>query len=434
MFDGDRVLRVLDERGLSAWAALEKSGFFREAVDAGRLIPTDPTTLDGETVLEHPRIPFISYPFEWTFSMLRDAALLQLDLLAEALGSGFTLKDATPYNIQFLDGKPLFIDIGSFEPYVDGEPWIGYRQFTRQFLFPLFLSAWTGVPFQPWLRGNPEGPTAADMKRILGAGKRMKPAAMMHVSLQARMEERMSGEAIRGDLKSAGFNAEMILANVTKLKKLVSGLESEGAGVGWVDYESCDHVGRDRDTKTKFLADAMERHRPARVLDLGANDGHFSEFAAQSGSTAVAVDGDEQVLDALYRRGSPVSIVVSDLTNPSPSQGWAGVERPSLMERANPELVIAYGLIHHLVYTASVPPGEVMRWLASLGAPVVVEFVAPEDPMVARLTANKTDDELHSGRTRAAFEETARDFFDVRNTLELDRGNRVLYALDPIKG
>jgi hypothetical protein len=437
IIEDGRVVRLLDQRGLDGWRALAASDFFARATSDGRLIEAreiEAPGRDAAGALEHPLVPFISYPYEWTFSMLKDAALLQLDLLAEALGAGLTIKDATPYNIQFVEGRPIFIDVGSFEAYAPGEPWIGYRQFTRQFLFPLMMRAWAGLPFQPWLRGNMEGPTARDMKQILSLGKRLKPATMMHVSLQARMEERMSGTAVRTDLKTAGFSADLILANVRKLEKLVSGLSWDGSGQGWVEYEACQHVGRDRETKADFLSAALDRHHPRRVLDLGANDGHFSEIAAGTGATAIAVDGDEEVLDALYRRGTTVSLVLADLTNPSPSQGWAGRERPSLVVRAQPDLVVAYGLIHHLIYTASVPPQTIVDWLASFACPVIVEFVSPEDAMVGRLTANKTESELHPGRSRAEFEEMITGRFSVLATTELAGGVRVLYSLEPVSG
>ncbi|HJS72488.1 MAG TPA: methyltransferase [Acidimicrobiia bacterium] len=433
IFDGERVLRLLDERGLAGWESLASTDFYARAVADGRLIEAKLVDYEGEDAagaLEHPAIPFISYPYEWTFSMLKDAAILQLDLLAEALGAGLTIKDATPFNIQFVAGRPVFIDIGSFERYYPGEPWIGYRQFTRQFLFPLMLRSDAGIPFQPWLRGNPEGPTAADMRSILGTGKRLRPSTLMHVTLQAKMEERMSGAPVREDLKTAGFNAELILANVRKLRKLVDEMEWSGSGV-WVEYESCQHVGRDREAKGQFLEEAITTHRPERVLDLGANDGFFSDLASRAGALAIAVDGDEPVLDALYRRGTSAALVLSDLTNPTPSQGWAGLERPSLAERARPDLVVAYGLIHHLIYSASIPPRSVVSWLASFRAPVVVEFVAPEDEMVGRLTANKTEAELHRGRSQIDFEALLQDHFHTKATTTLGEGTRVLYSLEP---
>lgn len=432
----DRVIRLLDQRGWDGWQALSKTSFFATAVADGRLIQTTelPKTPDEAAgSLQHPRLPLITYPYEWTFTMLRDAALLQLDLLAEALNEGLTIKDATPYNIQFVRGKPIFIDVGSFEKYQPGEPWIGYRQFTRQFLFPLMMRAWAGLPFQPWLRGDMEGPTAEEMNHILPAGKRLRPSVMLHVSLQARMEKRMEGAPVRQDLKQAGFSAELILANVAKLQNLIEGLVWEHGESGWSDYESCTHVGRDREAKSEFLVSVLSRVQPGRVLDLGANDGHFSLLAADHGAHSIAIDGHEPVLDKLYHRigDKDVSIVVSDLTNPSPAQGWAGRERPAILDRAQPDLVVAFGLIHHLIYTASIPPREVLAWLRSFDCPVALEYVAPRDEMVARLTANKLERELHPGRDEDEFRDLLGSVFAIVSEEALGQGSRILFELIP---
>ena len=434
--DDKRILRLLDQRGLGAWRALKDTTFFKEAVAGGQLIETTETadTFEGVAgVLEHPRLPLITYPYEWTFSMLKDAALLQLDLLADALGSKMTIKDATPFNIQFVSGKPIFIDVGSFEEYQKGEPWIGYRQFTRQFLFPLMLRAWVGLPFRPWLRGDMEGPTASEMKQLLSAGRKMRPSALMHVSLQARMEDRMSGAAVREDLKDAGFSAELILTNVRRLRRLIESLEWDHEVDGWSDYQSCTHVGRDRNAKGKFLEGVLRRAQPNVVADFGANDGFFSAIAAAQGAHAIAIDGDEPVLDDLYQRsgGNNVSIVVSDLANPTPSQGWAGKERPALFDRVKPDVIIAYGLIHHLIYTASIPPRSVMEWLRSFNCLIAVEFVSPDDEMVAKLTANKLSQELHHGRTEEEFRAIVGEMFVIQSEQTLESDTRILFELKP---
>lgn len=433
--ENGRVLRLLDKRGLDAWHALAETDFYARAVEDGRLLASrEVEAPDGSAgAIEHPLLPFISYPYEWTFGMLKDAALLQLDLLAEALGEGLTIKDATPFNVQFTEGRPIFIDIGSFEPYEAGEAWIGYRQFTRQFLFPLMMRAWAGIPFQPWLRGDMEGPTASQMRRLLPVSKRFRPSALMHVTLQARMEERMSGQAVRQDLRRAGFGADLILANVGKLRTLIDGMGIPDTVSTWSDYRACEHVGRDREAKSEFLRSLLDRHRPNRVLDMGANDGHFSLIAADHGAHAIAVDGDEAILDDLYRRaaGRTVSIVMTDLTNPTPSQGWAGVERTSLEDRARPDLIVAYGLIHHLIYTASIPPRSVVAWLRHFDCPVALEYVAPDDEMVAKLTANKLESELHRDRSEIEFRGLLDETFAIDSTTSLTGGTRTLFGLSP---
>lgn len=261
----------------------------------------------------------------------------------------------------------------------------------------------------------------------------MRPAALMHVSLQARMEERMSGQAVRSDLKQAGFGADLILANVKKLRSMIESMEPAGGVSTWSEYRTCEHVERDRDEKSEFLKSVLGRHQPSRVLDLGANDGHFSLIAAEAGSLAVAVDGDERVLDRLYETaaGKTVSVVVSDLTNPTPAQGWSGQERASLMERANPDLVIAFGLIHHLIYSASIPPVSVVEWLAGFDCPIALEFVSPHDEMVGKLTANKLDEELHPGRSETEFRASLLTRFEITDEVPIADGARTLYALTP---
>jgi hypothetical protein len=278
-----------------------------------------------------------------------------------------------------------------------------------------------------------EGPTASEMKQILSGGKRMKPSALMHVSLQAKMEERMSGAAVRGELKDAGFSADLILANVRKLRSLIESLSWDHGVESWSDYQSCDHVGRDRETKGEFLRRALDRGKAKRVIDLGANDGFFSAIAADTGALAIAIDGYEPVLEELYSRsrGKDIAIVVSELTNPSPAQGWASKERPALMDRAEPDHVIAYGVIHHLIYTASIPPATVLDWLRSFDAPVTLEFVSPADEMVAKLTANKLEQELHPGRNETEFRALLGEAFDIREERTLEGGTRVLFDLAP---
>ena len=174
-----RVLRLLSEQGLADWRELSSTGLVDELVGEGRLVGTREVEEEaalGEAihggvagVLEHDRIPFVSYPYEWTFSMLRDAALLQLGLLRRALDQGLILKDSTPYNVQFWGTEPVFIDVGSFEKQREGEPWAGYRQFCMLFLNPLLLQAYKGIDFRPWLRGSLAGITPAETRHLLAS-------------------------------------------------------------------------------------------------------------------------------------------------------------------------------------------------------------------------------------------------------------------------
>ena len=140
------VYRGISDRALANWESLSAAPFFTDFVTQGKIVATEqaPSSLasaagEWAAFLKHERIPFVSYPYEWPFSMLKDAALLHLELMLAALKHGMILKDSSAYNIQWNGAEPVFIDIPSFEVLPKGEPWIGYRQFCELFLYPLML-------------------------------------------------------------------------------------------------------------------------------------------------------------------------------------------------------------------------------------------------------------------------------------------------------
>src|SRR5215208_7105646 len=272
------VLRALSERGAADWRALAATRMFAEATAGGRLVATEEIAVAEElslgrgaaaaAVLRHERIPFVSYPYEWTPGMLRAAALLQLDLQLAALDEDLTLKDATPYNVQFRGALPVFVDIGSFEPLREGEPWIGYRQFCELFLYPLLLGAWKGIPFQPWLRGSLEGIRPSEMRALMSLRDRFRRGALSHVFLHARLDRSYSrsgrtGGDVKKELRSAGFGKELVRANVRKMRKLVDGLQWEPPAGVWTAYRG-DNTYTDADTAAKdaFVESAASALRP----------------------------------------------------------------------------------------------------------------------------------------------------------------------------
>lgn len=438
--DGESFYRALDERGLAAWRALSTTRFFVEGVASNRIARTEeakdrsvPTGWAG--LLKHEAVETISYPYEWTFSMLRRAALLQLELMEAALAEDFILKDATPFNIQFVGARPLFIDIGSFEPLAPGDAWVGYRQFCNLFLFPLMLRCYRNIPFQPWLRGEPEGLTAAITNGFLRWTDRLKPGVLTNVVLQAKAEQRYGGEGrdVRGQLQQAGFNKQLIVANVGRLRKVVEGLVWKGGAVGWSGYADCVHVGEHRTQKGDFLSSTLEAIKPGVVVDFGANDGHFSRLAAGSGASVVAVDADEAVLDRFFLtlQSEPINTLLLDLANPSPSQGWALQERSSIEDRLRPQLIIFYAVVHHLVVARNIPLAAVIDWLRKFGCPLVFEFVGPEDEMVKRLSANKRPGEIHSGYDLQGFLQALTGNYTVAGRHPLPGGTRELFDLRP---
>lgn len=403
---------------------------------SGLLIETSELDENGTVLLEHARVPFWSYPYEWSFSMLRDAALLQLRVLREALENGLTLKDATPYNVQFRGTDPVFIDIGSFGPYEQGEPWLGYRQFCRQFLYPLLLRAHGDVPFQPMLRGSLDGIPAPVAREFLRGRRTLKPGVLADVALQARAERSMTGSDrnVRSELSSAGFNAQIILGNVRRLEKVIGKTTWSPGTSTWSEYADCGHVATQRTPKEAFVRKvAAARHRKL-VWDLGANDAHFSIAVAGDADTVVAIDGDEETIEAVYRRlrsGGPKNVLplVMNLADPSPGLGWRGTERVGLDARGNPDLVLMLAVVHHMVIGSNLPLAAVIDWLASLRTDAVFEWVPLEDSMSQRLTANKRRTEVHADYTEEHLRSYLAGRFDILEEMPLE--GRRLFHLTP---
>ncbi|SBT39563.1 class I SAM-dependent methyltransferase [Micromonospora auratinigra] len=439
------VLRGLDERAARDWRSLAASDFFRDLLATGKVCGTEelvpvPVDLPWAAVLRHERIPFVSHPYEWSFGMLREAALLHLDILAAALAAGFTTKDGSAYNLQWRGASPVFIDVGSFEPLRDGEPWAGYRQFCQTLLYPLLLQAHLGLDFQPWLRARIDGIEPDQMRRLFGGGRRLRAGVLTHVHLHGAMQARnarASTSDVRDQLRAAGYSRDLALATVRGLTRLVRRLAHRPAETHWGDYQrTCAYSAADRRAKEEFVDRATAATGPGLALDLGANDGRYARIAARHAGQVVAVEQDPAVVDALWRAlrdegERRILPLVMDLADPSPGGGWRGVERASFTDRARADVVLALAVVHHLAIGRNVPLPEVLDQLvayATTGATLVVEFVHPEDPMARRLLANKPDG-LFPDYRRDTFEALLAARGRVLRRVELPSGTRTLYQV-----
>jgi SAM-dependent methyltransferase len=442
--DDGTVLRALTGEALEDFRRVAATDFFTRAISEGRIVgtellePAPPGVKGYAAALRHERIPFVSYPYEWSFSMLRAAALLQLELLLGALEEDVVLKDGSPYNVQWKGATPVFVDVGSFEPVRPGEAWAGYRQFCMLNLYPLLLQAYRGVPFNAWLRGSLEGIEPAEMRGLLSLGDLVRPGVITHVRLHSALERRLGSSTrnVGAELREAGFGKELIRSNVRRLHRLVRRLRPPSSSSAWTGYgptTTYDEANAER--KAEFVGNAAAGGPHRLAWDLGAGHGRYTRIAARHADYTVALDADPAVVDRLFRSlaaedGGSILPLVADVADPPPGLGWRGHERVPLEERGRPDLVLCLALVHHLALSANVPLVELVAWLRSLGAMLVVEFVTPLDPMAKRLLERKRAG-LHEDYRRETFERLLDEAFTVERTEELASGARVLYLCRP---
>ena len=445
---GRRVVRGLTTPAAASVEKLLEEPFFRRLLAGGNVVEThflcaeEPIAaavkdMGWASAVEHKSVDFLTWPYEWPFSMLKDAALLQLHLLGTSVRSGWVLKDATPFNIQWMGTRPVFIDIPSFVPREDGEYWQGYRQFCSMFLIPLMLTAHLGIPYQPLLRSRLEGIPPAEAVRYFYGLRRFKKGVPSHVWFPAKVEGwmRRRGGATRPSDSRRKQPETALLALLDGLARLVKGLSYRPSMSDWPRYSDTHSYGEgDFERKMTFVENHTSTRRPRLLWDLGANTGTFSRIAARHSELVVAVDGDHEAVDVLYRearKGGEQNIIplLMDLANPSPGQGWAGRERAPFVGRQSPDMALCLALIHHLRVSANVPVSLVTEWLRSLDAMVIVEFVGRDDEMFAKLAESKRDD--FADYTSENFLSEVERRFTVEDRLELKAGKREMLLLTP---
>lgn len=412
--DGDAVYRTIAPRAAAAFDAAESSGLLDALVEREWLVPFErvPHEAVGDAaagasaVLRHPRLPVVSYPYEWPFGALKAAALLHLDVQLAALDRDVGLSDATAYNVQFRGARPVFIDHLSFRPYRDGEYWRAHGQFCEQFLNPLLFTACTGVAHHAWFRGRLDGVETEELARLLPGRSVLRPAVALNVTLPAWLQRRAAKTGAGGAAHAAERGMQRRGLPRAAFRRMLEGLRGTVAGLEpgrsvrpgvWSSYagdNSYSDAGRaaKRAFVERFVADV----RPALLLDIGCNVGEHSGTALAAGaSLAVGLETDAETVDAAFARAVEQDLAFLplrvDAADPSPAQGWRHRERPSFEERVRADAVLALAVVHHLCIARNIPVADAVDWLLARAPQGIVEVVPKCDPMVGELLRLRDD-------------------------------------------
>jgi len=441
VFRRDGVLyRQVNRVFADDWHAAADAGILRRWQEAGRLVGHDAADISlaadpdrALAVLRPEPVDFVSYPYEWTFGQLKDAALLTLDLQEDAERAGFTLRDASAYNIQFHRGRPILIDSLSVERLNPAEPWAAYRQFCQHFVAPLALMARRDIRCGLMLRDHVDGIPLDLASTLLPGRTRLSVGLASHVHLHARAQRRFA-DAAPPARRAAGMGATRRAALLDSLRRTIHGLRWSPGGTEWADYDRQTSYSDEGTRAKESIVEAMLRDAGGSVAwDLGANVGRFSAIAARLGRRVVAWDADPAASERHYQRlkaagETSVLPLIQDLVNPSPGLGWAGAERAGFVDRSDADVVLALALVHHLAISNNVPLEWIAALFARLAPSAIVEFVPKDDPMVRRLLGSRRD--VFADYTQDGFERAFGTRFRTVARMPIVHSTRILYRME----
>lgn len=430
------VLRQINECYRPQYEKLMGSGLYERLVKEGLLVAHEETGEAPEEgaaykVVRPEQIPFISYPYEWSFGQYKDAALCTLRAHRAALDFDMILKDASAYNIQFLRGKPVLIDTLSFDFYHEGDPWVAYGQFCRHFLAPLFLMAHVDVRLSQLMRVYIDGLPIDLAAKLLG--RKGGFAARQHIKWQARSIDKHAEDGKKKEeLKRVEIKRFNYVALIDSLIRTVEALSLKDIVTEWGDYYAHTNYSDDAaKAKEQLVSSFLDEVKPQTAWDLGANDARYSRLALKYGGSVVAFDIDPVAVERSYHAASAAGEnllpLLLDLTNPSPAIGFANKERESIDQRQCPDCILMLAVIHHLAISNNLPLAKIAQWLSGVTGHLIIEFVPKQDSQVQTLLA--TRDDIFPDYTQEGFERAFSQFFAIARSERVAGSERTLYLM-----
>ena len=447
--DDGVVYRQINHSYAAAYRKLMASGLYADLVDSGLLVSHEEVALSHRlsneacAVIRPRRVGFISYPYEWCFSALKEAALLTLEIQRRSLDHGMVLKDASAYNVQFDGPKPVFIDTLSFDEYIEGSPWIAYGQFCRHFLAPLAMMAAGDARLGKLAQLHVDGIPLDLASRLLPWSTWLRPGLLMHLHLHGRAVAKSLARCDQpghAEPKAAAsrrmrrsLSATSLRGLIDHLASVIRKLECPVRKSGWTGYyDTNTYTESTAEEKGRLVCDYLDRLKPETVWDLGSNVGVYSRQMSGKVAQVVAMDVDANCVEMNFRacRQGGIANVLPlcvDLCNPSPGVGWMNAERASLIERGTAGAVVALALVHHLAIGNNVPLAEVAAFFRTLSPHLIVEFVPKTDAQVQRMLSSRAD--IFGDYSVEGFEEAFSRHFRIVDTHKLQGSERGMYLM-----
>lgn len=439
-----RLYRQVNQAYSKDYDLLMKSGLYEQLTKSHTLVTHHEADLQlspspelAYKVIQPAMIDFISYPYEWSFNQLKDAAILTLSIARRSLEFNMSLKDASAYNIQFHQGHPIFIDTLSFEEYQEGLPWVAYRQFCQHFLAPLALMAKKDIRLGQLLRLHIDGIPLDLTSRLLPVSAKLNFGLETHIHLHAKSQQRYADKAVPNKAVQGKIARPSLIGLIDSLLATVRGLKVRTIETEWNDYyQDNNYTASSFKAKRDIVEKFVKRIEPKQVWDMGGNTGEFSRTASDLGIPTICFDFDagavQQNYDLVKKNKEKFMLpLLMDLTNPSPALGWQNKERLSMESRGPTDLVMALALIHHLSISNNVPLADVATYFAVLGEHLIVEFVPKSDSQVQRLLVSRLD--IFPDYNEAGFEAAFKQKYTMVEKVRVEGSDRTLYLMKRTK-
>ena len=433
------LYRQVNQWGREDYELFLSSGLYAALVEKKLLIPHQEVDVPAAQpsiaykIIQPERVPFISYPYEWSFSQLKNAARATLRLQQMALEAGMSLKDSSAYNIQFFHNRATLIDSLSFEKYQPGQPWAAYRQFCQHFLAPLALMTYRDARLTGMLRAHLDGLPLDLVSRLLPVRSYLNPGILIHLHLHARSMRKYSTKAVSQEAVSGKMSKTSLQGLVDSLRSTITRLEWKAGGTAWADYyDQTNYTPAAFEAKKRIVTGYLSHTQAHTAWDLGANTGVFSRLAAAAGMQVIAFDLDAAAVEGNYRaclqeKETRILPLVMDLANPSPALGWQHAERSSLLERGPADLVMALALIHHLVIGNNLPFHKAAQFFRACGEWLIIEFIPKTDSQIQKMLAMRKD--IFDEYDQEHFEAVFGDYFRIIEAQPVTDSERIIYLM-----
>lgn len=435
----NEIYRKIFNEGANDFENIKNSAVIKNRIKKKQFIDYQEERFEEEEgvykIIKHPSIKFITYPYEWCFEQLKTAALFHLEFQVELLNEGNNLKDGSAYNIQFINNKPIFIDFMSVEKYKEDEPWLGYKSFCEQFLYPLLIQSKTSVNTNEIFKGNLDGIPLSTTYEILNKFKNyFDTKVLFHVFLLHYLDTKYKKNGLGKKIKPISRTPENLIYQLKDLISYIKKLQIRKKNTIWANYSKDNFYGKDDETKKEsFLKKILQKKKYRTICDFGCNDGRYSTLASDYvGESIVAIDNDVSSLNRCFENSKENNLnilnIQMDITNPSTRSGWLEEERESFFDRFKFDLIINFAVMHHIIIGKNIPMESFIEYLSKLSNEIILEFIPKDDEAIKTMLLNRKDIFLNYS------EENLKKIFIQNNLKILDeiivtKSNRKIFYL-----